>query len=103
MDRRAQLLTSAIEKHLDRALRNRLSEIEAFRVAPYMVTCVKGGFETDVAVFAKRGGAVFFVSLDALMFGAGSINDFGDIIESMHYPNITMAVRSFLGMAREQP
>ena len=101
MEQRANELAPALRKQLERTFRNRLGDLEPFRVSPYVVSCVKGGFETEVAVFARSDRVVFFVSLDALRFGAGRINKFGDIIESTHYPTITMATRSFLGMAKE--
>lgn len=54
-------------------------------------------------MIVEHSKAAFFVSLDALRFGAGVMNDSGDIIESNHYPNVTMATRSFLGLANDQP
>jgi hypothetical protein len=85
-----------------RRLDNRLSELGPYLVQPPVVAiCVKGGFEIEVAVFAKHGTTAFFVSLEAAQFGVGTMNEFGDIVESNHYPNITMALRSFVGAIKE--
>ena len=94
-------LTVALEEELEGSLRKRLAELQPYLVEPYQTVCVKGGFETEVAVYARHVNAVFFVILETLRFGAGMTNQQGDIVESHHYPNITMATRSFLGLVGE--
>ena len=100
MQRTVATLTPELRKQLERSLRGQLDQLEPYRVPPYHTLCVKGGFEMDVAVFARQGTAVFFVSLDALRFGVGVLNELGDIVESDHYPNVTMATRSFIGAVK---
>lgn len=95
-------LTMALEEELEGPLQKRLTELQAYLVEPYQTLCIKGGFQTEVAVYAQHANAVFFVILETLRFGAGTTNEFGDIIESHHYPNVTMATRSFLGLVNEQ-
>lgn len=64
---------------------------------PVFATCVKGGFEFEVVVYARHGKAVFFVSGEADQFGMGTVNEFGDVVESNHYPTLSMALRAFAG------
>ncbi len=95
-------LAMALEEELAGPLHKKLADLEPYLVEPHLTLCIKGGFQTEVAVYAKHANAVFFVILETLRFGAGTISEFGDIIESHHYPNVTMATRSFLGLVSEQ-
>ena len=95
-------LVMALEETISNGSDERLKPLAPYLVDPAaMVSCVKGGFDIEVAVFAKHRDTAFFVSLDAGQFGVGTTNEFGDVVESNHYPNITMAVRSFLGAIKE--
>lgn len=91
-------LIMSIEEGIGSGSDERLKALAPYRMdEAETVSCVKGGFDVEVAVVAKHGNTAFFVSLDAGQFGVGTTNESGDIVESNHYPNITMAVRSFLG------
>ena len=95
-------LVMALEESLGSGSDERLKPLAPYRIDPAeTVSCVKGGFEIEVAVVAKHRDIAFFVSLDAGQFGVGNTNEFGDVVESNHYPNITMAVRSFVGAIKE--
>ena len=95
-------LAGALEEALHGRLGNRLPELRPYLVQPPVVAaCVKGGFEIEVAIFAKHRTVAFFVSLEAAQFGVGTMNEFGDVVESTHYPNITMALRSFVGAVKD--
>jgi len=67
--------------------------------APVVALCIRGGFETEVVVYAKHRHTAFFVATDSAQFGIGTTNEFGDVIEAFHYPNLTMALRAFVGAA----
>jgi hypothetical protein len=67
--------------------------------APVEALCIHGGFETEVVVYARYGHTAFFVAIDSARFGVGTTNEFGDVIEAYHYPNLTMALRAFVGAA----
>ena len=90
-------LAMALEGALQGQIDHRHAEIAPYLIEPVAATCVKGGFEIEVAIFAKHKSTAFFVSLESLQFGVGDLNEFGDIVESHHYPNITMASRAFIG------
>jgi hypothetical protein len=95
-------LASAFERALQGGSGKRLAELRPYLVDPPMAaSCIKGGFEVEVAIFAKHLDTAFFVSLDGAQFGVGTMNEFGDIVESNHYLNITMAIRGFVGAISE--
>src|SRR5215831_9600503 len=82
-------LASALEEALENGDR-RFAQLQPFLVRPpQVVSCVKGGFEIEVVVFARHRNTAFFASLEATQFGVGEMNAFGDIIASDHYTNIT--------------
>ncbi len=91
---------------LEEALENgdkRLAELKLYLVEPpAVVSCIKGGFEIDVVIYAKCRNTAFFVSAEAAQFGVGTLNEFGDVVESDHCPNITMALRAFAGAVKEE-
>ena len=64
---------------------------------PKVVSCIKGGFELEVVIYALYKNTALFVSLEAAQFGVGTVNVYDDVIESTHYPNATMALRAFVG------
>ncbi|MBL8513798.1 MAG: hypothetical protein JNJ55_07380 [Betaproteobacteria bacterium] len=86
-------LSHAAQSKLD----NEMAVLKPYLVEPREVLCVKGGFEIQAIILAAHGKNAFFAVPSTDHFGAGTTNEYGDIVESHHYPNLTMAVRSFLG------
>ena len=88
---------------LEEALENGDKQVAGLR--PYLLDppvealCIRGGFETAVVVYAKHGNTAFFVATDSAQFGVGTTNEFGDVIDAFHYPNLRMALRAFVGAA----
>jgi hypothetical protein len=78
-----------------------MADLKPYMVEPRKVLCVKGGFEIDVVILAMHREHAFFAIPSTNHFGAGITNEYGDIVDSHHYPNLTLAVRSFLGAVRE--
>jgi hypothetical protein len=69
---------------------------------PVEALCIRGGFETEIVIYARHGHTAFFVATDSAQFGMGTTNEFGDVIDAYHYPNLTMALRAFIGAATRE-
>lgn len=96
-------LAMALEQALESGDRQ-AAELRPYLVdPPVAVSCIKGGFETEVVIYARHGRTVFFLSMDAPRFGVGETNEFGDVVEAYHYPNIGMALRAFAGAVDRRP
>jgi len=91
----------ALEEALDGTVPERISELKRYLVPPFLATCIRGGFSTDVTVFARHRSTVLFASLGAAVFGVGVLNSAGEVRESLHYPTVAMATRAFLGAISE--
>ncbi|HLX23497.1 MAG TPA: hypothetical protein VKR38_09155 [Usitatibacter sp.] len=97
MDSELKAISNVLNEGLDE-----IGDLTPYRLDPPRgASCIKGGFEIEVVVYAEHANTAFFISVDAGQFGVGTTNEYGDIVESNHYPNITMALRSFLGAVRE--
>ncbi len=79
-----------------------IEDLKPYRLdPPRVVSCIKGGFEIEVVIYAEHANVALFISVDAGQFGVGTTSEYGDIVDSNHYANVTMALRSFLGAVRE--
>jgi len=90
-------LAASLEEALDNGDKD-LAVLKPYLLrAPLEALCIRGGFETDIIIYARHEKTAFFIAMDSAQFGVGEMNEHGDVVDAFHYPNIKMALRSFVG------